>query len=194
MRPVTGQNGFYVVLMENLNNLPLPTTIPISTPSPGHIEELVSDMPALPNLATDQQPTKKWEVTTLRPRHREIMRRILEGANYVQISEAMGMHVQSIMLICTSPMFREELTKLEGEADFKVLKRAEELSNEALDTIRNLMRHARSESIRKASADSILDRAGYSKIEKKIVGVVGGEAVIRELGRLRRERVISEQS
>ena len=81
-----------------------------------------------------------------------------------------------------------------SSADFSVVRRAEELSNEALDTLKTLMRNARSEAIRKTSADSILDRAGYVKIEKRIVGIIGGEEVIRELGRRRRSAVAEEEN
>ena len=174
--------------MDNLNNLPSEFT-PITEPTPGHLEELIEVMPPTPALVDSKVPAKRWEVTKVMPRHREIMRRVLEGATYVQIAAAMGLHVQSIMLICTSPLFRGELEKLEESADFSVVKRAEELSNEALDTLKTLMRNARSEAIRKTSADSILDRAGYVKIEKRIVGIIGGEEVIRELGRRRRSQV-----
>ena len=61
------------------------------------------------------------------------------------------------------------------------------MANEALDVLKVLMRNARSESIRKVSADSILDRAGYAKVEKKLIGIVSGEDVIKELNRRRRE-------
>ena len=174
--------------MDNLNNLPSEFA-PIGEGEPGAINDLLDTLPPPEKLADDKVPAKRWEVTKVMPRHREIMRRILEGATYVQISAAMGLHVQTIMLICTSPLFRGELEKLEESADFSVVKRAEELSNEALDTLKVLMRNARSEAIRKTSADSILDRAGYVKIEKRIIGIVGGEEVIRELGRRRRSAV-----
>ena len=179
--------------MDNLNHLPTEFT-PIAEPTPGHLEELIEIMPPPAVLADEKVPAKRWEVSKIMPRHREIMRRVLEGATYVQIAQAMGLHVQSIMLICTSPLFRGELAKLEESADFSVVRRAEELSNEALDTLKTLMRNARSEAIRKTSADSILDRAGYVKIEKRIVGIIGGEEVIRELGRRRRSAVAEEEN
>ena len=174
--------------MDNLNNLPSDFA-PIGEGEPGAINDLLEILPPPEKLADDKIPAKRWQISKVMPRHREIMRRVLEGATYVQIAAAMGLHVQSVMLICTSPLFRGELEKLEQDADFSVVKRAEELSNEALDTLKVLMRNARSEAIRKTSADSILDRAGYVKIEKRIIGIVGGEEVIRELGRRRRAQV-----
>ncbi len=178
--------------MDNLNTLPSEFT-PIAEPTPGAINDLIDILPPPDKLVDSKVPAKRWEITKVMPRHREIMRRVLEGATYVQIAQAMGLHVQSVMLICTSPLFRGELEKLEESADFSVVKRAEELSNEALDTLKTLMRNARSEAIRKTSADSILDRAGYVKIEKRIIGIVGGEEVIRELGRRRRSQVAAEE-
>ena len=61
------------------------------------------------------------------------------------------------------------------------------MANEALDRIKTLMRSARSEFLQKQCAERILDTAGYSKVERKIVGIVTGEDVIRELNKRRRE-------
>ena len=163
-----------------------------SSPTIGHLEELISDMPVagLPaevETARNGNGNGKWEPKQLTPRHREIMRRLLEGAHKNTIAEEMGITPQAVIIISTSQLFREELAKMETEADFQVIKRAEDLSNEALDTLKNLMRFARSEAMKARAADSILDRAGYSKVEKKIIGVVSGEEVIRELNRRRRE-------
>jgi hypothetical protein len=152
------------------------------------LEDLLADMPPPGPAAEDEfKPSGRWEVSELRPRHREIMRRILEGATYVDIAVQMGIHVQTVMLIATSKLFREELIKLESQANSDVIRRAELMSNEALDVIKRLMRSARSEALQKSCADRILDTAGYAKVEKKLVGFVDGEAVIRELNRRRRE-------
>jgi hypothetical protein len=129
-----------------------------------------------------------WEPNKLMPRHREIMRRLLEGATYIEVAEEMGMHPVSIGLIARTAIFKSELAKLEAEADFNVIKRADQLSGEALDTLKMLMRKARSEGLRKSAADSILDRAGYGKVEKKAIVSVTGDDVIRELNRRRREQ------
>ena len=165
--------------VDNLNNTPL---VPATTPIPNNIEDLIPD-----NFPSAASTTQRWEVSKLTPRHREIMRRILEGATYIEIAQEMGLHTQTIMLVATSPLFRAALAEMESAADFSVIKRAESMANEALDVLKVLMRNARSESIRKVSADSILDRAGYAKVEKKLVGIVSGDAVIKELNRRRRE-------
>lgn len=162
----------------------------VGCPVPGHIDELLISLPS-PRLTAEQERSQaersRWEPKRLNSRHREIMRRILEGANEVTIAEEMGMSRVAVSLVITSQLFREELLKLEAKRDDGVIQRAETLSGEALDVLKTQMRSARSESVRNRAANDILDRAGYSKIEKKLVGVVNAEEVIRELNRQRRE-------
>ena len=171
----------------------MPGFTPATSAIPGELESLIPEAltskPVCAEAETSQTP-QKWEPQKLNARHREIMRRLLEGANYVTIAEEMGIHVQTVMLVSTSKMFVSELSKMESEADFTVIKRAENLSHEALDTLKNIMRFGKSDLARKSSADSILDRAGYAKVEKKLIGIVNGEDVIMELNRQRRESIL----
>lgn len=136
----------------------------------------------------------KWEPQSLNPRHREIMRRLLEGATNLEIAESMDISPQTIVLLRGSKLFCAELAKLEESADFNVVRRAEALSNEALDTLKAAMRRGGTAALKLRAAESILDRAGYGKIEKKVVGIVAGEAVIKEINRLRRERILGGQN
>lgn len=149
-----------------------------------------------PPTSAEEDPKSpgRWEPQALRPRHREIMRRLLEGSTYVEIAEALGITPQSIMLVATSKMFRAELQEMEKQLDYQVQKRAENLSNEALDKLKVLMRKARSEALQMSCADKILGIAGYSKIEKKLVGIVSGEEVIRELNKRRREQLLGHSN
>jgi hypothetical protein len=176
--PLTsGQNG---------SQHPSQSAQPVREPDEYHLEGLVGPPPQ----SADQEknpPPQKWEPDILRPRHREILRRILEGATYVEIAEAMGIHKQTVMLIATSKLFQQELHKLEAQLDFNIVSRADSMANEALDKIKTLMRSARSEFLQKQCAERILDTAGYSKVERKILGIVTGEDVIRELNKRKRE-------
>lgn len=181
--------------------------IPIgpSTPTPTNATEFSSLLEeiTLPLLKAEAENRKenrnshfqgevgKWEPKELKPRHREIMRRILEGATYLEIAEEMGLSQQSVMLVSSSAMFKEELAKLDSELNLNVIRRAEDLSNEALDKLKVLMRKARSEGLQAKCAESVLGIAGYSKIEKKQVSVISGDDVIRELNRRRREGEIN---
>lgn len=142
----------------------------------------------LPQAEVETAPSgERWEPQSLRPRHREIMRRVLEGASYVSIASEMGITPQSVMLVATSKMFRVELAKHEAAMDDNVVKRADQLSNEALDVVKFNMRLGRTEAIRQRAAERILDTAGYTKIERKLIGIVNGEDVIRELNKRKRE-------
>lgn len=153
-----------------------------------HIEGVIDNLNLVGQTAEQEKTPGKWEPQKLNPRHREIMRRILEGATYTDIAASMGIHKQTVMLVATSQMFKSELEKMESTLDYNVIQRADEMSNEALDKVKELMRNARSQQLQFTAACRMLDTGGYSKIEKKIVGVVSGEDVIRELNKRRREK------
>src|SRR5678809_704375 len=80
----------------------------VREPDEYHLDDLVKDQLSTANkelpgpLSAEAQKqlesNQKWEPSVLRPRHREILRRILEGATYVEIAEAMGIHKQTVML------------------------------------------------------------------------------------------------
>ena len=106
----------------------------------------------------------------------------------MDIARQIGIGPQWLSVIINSPLFREELERMVEERDFAVSNRLESLSNEALDTIRDLMRDSRSDRLKLHAAEDILDRAGYSKIEKKMGLLVDAEAVIRELNHRKAER------
>lgn len=182
--------------MENLNALdPFhPDNMPVREPDNHHLDQIITDNNApapqsaeLENAQKYAQPEGRWEPDVLKPRHREILRRVFEGANYQEIADAMGIHKQTVMLVATSKLFQAELHKLESRADYVIVSRADSMANEALDKIKTLMRSARSEFLQKQCAERILDTAGYSKVERKILGIVTGEDVIRELNKRKRE-------
>jgi DNA-binding NarL/FixJ family response regulator len=180
---------------------------PVAGPITGQLEVLLGGLPGtgIPPEQENKQhkwqsrsgtydvPGQRWEPTKLNSRHREIMRRILEGSSYAEIAAQMGLHAHTVTIIATSQMFREELAKLEQNADFEVIKRAETLSNEALDVLKVNMRSAQKAADRNKAAIEILGIGGYSKIEKKVVGVVNGEEVIKKLNEIRRQRIMGDQ-
>ena len=172
-RPVTGQNGSDQVIPADQS--PIEVLLPEAF---------------LPQAEVETAPDgTRWEPQSLRPRHREIMRRVLEGASYISIAQEMGITPQSVMLVATSKLFRSELAKHEAAMDDNVVKRADQLSNEALDVVKFNMRLGRTEAIRQRAAERILDTAGYTKIERKLIGIVNGEDVIRELNKRKREKM-----
>ena len=169
-------------------------SVGISCPDSGQIESLLTEanLTAEGSFELPQPKHLQWEPKSLNPRHREIMRRLLEGASNLEIAQEMSISSQVIVLLRASKLFQGELEKMESAADFNVIKRAETLSNEALDVLKVTMRQGKTEALKLRAADSILDRAGYGKIEKRVVGIVDGEAVIKEINRLRRERILGD--
>ena len=76
---------------------------------------------------------------SLNGKHREVMRRLGEGATQMQIAEQMGVSLDALSLICNSPLFRDELDKVLEKKAYEVADRLEDLANEALGNIKNLM-------------------------------------------------------
>lgn len=167
----------------------------MDSPSPTIVRQAITELVEglkVPEKPAEQETKEartpaKWEPLKLNGRHRQMMRMILEGGTYDEIAATLGMSTQAVMLVANSDIFKTELVKLEAECDWQVIRRAEEMSNEALSVLRDNMRRARSEALRASCAEKILGIAGYSKIEKKQVAVISGEDVIRELNRRRRE-------
>ena len=141
----------------------------------------------IPYSCQDEGKPPVLGVKHISPRHREIMRRVVEGARHTDIAAHMGMEPESISLIVNSPLVRAEIDKMMEERDEAVTSRLDNLSGEATDRIKNLMRNANSQMLQARMAESILDRAGYGKVDKKIVAVVGGDEVIKSLNRRRAE-------
>lgn len=185
---------------------PTATLSPLTEPIGGSLnsngQQLMAtllDEVARPAQTADEETdspytNKRWEASELKPRHREMMRRIVEGGTYEEIAADMGLSYQTVMLVCSSAIFKAELAIMEETLNLNVIRRAEELSNEALDKLKRLMRVARSESLQASCAEKVLGIAGYSKIEKKQIAVVSGEDVIKEMNRQRREASIARQS
>ena len=131
----------------------------------------------------DERQAPMTEITNLTPRHSEIMERLLERQALAAIGEQMGIAVPYLRVIIQSPLFRAELRRRRETRDRGILDRMEALSKESLDVLRYLMRNGLSEDTKFKCSIAILDRAGYSKLEKKVQIVADAETVIRELNR-----------
>jgi hypothetical protein len=120
----------------------------------------------------------------IRPIHREAIRRLVEGQSISQAARDLGLSRSYLNNLKNhDPLFIEELNKAYTGRELDVLKRIQVTSYEALDVVRELMREGKSENIRLQAAMTILDRAGYSKLEKRVSVVADAETVIRELNR-----------
>lgn len=114
----------------------------------------------------------------LSPRHKEIMRRMLLGQKQIDIAREMGMNQPSVSVIVNSTRFRQALAAMEGsieqlfvegivdkELNDPVRRRLHEVKEDAINEMVSLMQTAESETVRRASAADILDRAGYKPRE-----------------------------
>lgn len=126
------------------------------------------------------------EIEELSARNQEIMKRLLEGQNSRQISEALQLQPSTIRMITTSPMFKRELQKRRETEIRGIATRLEDLTPEAVDVLKDYMRQKGNyERQRLAAALEILDRAGYVKIQKQITVGINAEDVIKALARLK---------
>ena len=129
-------------------------------------------------------PTPGRSLEKLRPIHREAIRRLLEGQTVTQAAKDLGLSRRYLSdLKSNDPLFKAELEKGLVNKDEDVLKRIQLSSYEALDIVREIMRTSKSDAIRLQAAQTILDRAGYSKLEKRVSVVADAETIIRELNR-----------
>jgi hypothetical protein len=129
-------------------------------------------------------PQARGILQQLRPIHREAIRRLLEGQTVTQAAKDLGLSRRYLSdLKSNDPLFKAELEKGLVNRDEDVLKRIQLTSYEALDVVREIMRTSKSDAIRLTAAQTILDRAGYSKLEKRVSVVADAETIIRELNR-----------
>lgn len=128
--------------------------------------------------------THKPQLSQLRPIHREAIRRLLEGQTVTKAARDLGLsRVYLDDLKHNDPVFKEALEHGLVNKDDDILKRIQLTSYEALDVVRDIMRFGKTENTRLAAATTILDRAGYSKLEKRVSVIADAETIIRELNR-----------
>ena len=125
----------------------------------------------------------------LRPFHLEAIRRLIEGQLVKDVARDIGITATHLSFLKNNdPLFKEALERGMLNKEMDVLKRIQLTSFEALDVVRELMRTGRSENIRLQAAQTILDRAGYSKLEKRVSVIADAETIIRELNRRKAQR------
>ena len=135
-------------------------------------------------------------------RHRALMRRLLAGMTLREACEELGYSVSRASVIVNSPLFQEEMRRMQEEIDGKfveaegekihsdiVRRKLKNLAREAINTLEGCLGD-RSGSVRVSAAKEILDRAGYVKEEKGEVEVkvVPTPGLVEALKQLREER------
>ena len=112
---------------------------------------------------------------------REVMTRKLELETGESIMRNLGITQHTYYKIINGAAFQREYLEQCNSADRTIRARAESLSGEALDTVRDIMRDAVTPAYRLRAALEILDRAGYVKVEKRVNLTYDAEAVIKAL-------------
>ena len=118
----------------------------------------------------------KYGLGYIRPRHREIARRLISGQTQAEICDGIGMTEYRMSIIVNSPLFKIMLKQLEDERDANAVdigRDLREISPVALDVIERTMYKAKSEKLRFEAAESILDRAGHGAINRTTLDVKG---------------------
>lgn len=117
------------------------------------------------------QPRKAWQVTDMWDVHREIARRIALGQKNTIISEALNCTKEMVSMVRNSPVVREHTELIQAAADadtVDVARRIVEMAPKALDVLEEILEDEERASLalKARVAESILDRAGNSKIQK----------------------------
>lgn len=115
------------------------------------------------------ETVRKFGLSHIKPRHQEIARRIVLGQTQKEVCDALNISQPRMSVICASPLFKIEVKRLAELRDSGVIDIAQdlkEMSPGALETLERTMYRSGSERIQVHCAESILDRAGHSKINK----------------------------
>ena len=119
----------------------------------------------------DAQPDK------ITPRHRALMRRLVSGMSLTDACTDIGFSVSRASIIATSPLFQEEMKRMEGEVAREFAEAEAQrptdatrvvLSESSEKAARTLKGALDDEScmMRLSAAKDILDRTGYAKEDK----------------------------
>lgn len=112
---------------------------------------------------------KKYGLSAIKPRHTEIARRLVLGQTQSEIARDLNMTPARLSVICASPIFKIEYNRLKELRDagtVDISRELQEIAPGALEVIERTMYKGKTENIQFRAAESIMDRAGYSKINK----------------------------
>jgi hypothetical protein len=125
----------------------------------------------------------------MRPRHREIARRIVLGTPQHIICDTMGISSSRLSIIINSKLFQDELSRLENMREDGVrdiTKTLQELQPVALAVVEHTMYNGTTERMRFEAAESILDRGSTPKTTKSKVDI-GVDVHISHYERVKQE-------
>lgn len=134
----------------------------------------------LPSSAADMSrdllpalsPQKNYQPEKWTARHRKCVALEMAGLKNKEIAEIMGWSESKVSVTLNDDRAAVDRNELAGDIQEKVQDvhlRLQMISNEALDEVIDEMRHSSDENVRQRAAFSILDRAGYGKVNKHVV-------------------------
>lgn len=130
------------------------------------------------SMSRNPQPmspsVEQYSLSYIRPRHKEIARRLVLGQTQTEICRDLNMSTSRMSIICNSPLFKILVSKLEEERNqdtVDVGKQLREIAPNALEIVERTMYNGATESLKLKAAESILDRAGFSTINKAQIEV-----------------------
>lgn len=137
-------------------------------------------MCALAPTTTNNRPlarTNKYnQIECLQAKHREILRLRSIGMKETEIARHLGMHNQTVSLICTSALGRKQIDNLADGRDKAVMsgvdllgvtKRINELAPKAIERLAEIMADNNTDSkLLAAVSQDLLDRAGFAAVKK----------------------------
>lgn len=124
------------------------------------------------DLLPTLQKQKSWQADKWTARHRKVVALEMSGLKSQEIAQIMGYSEAKVSIILNDDRADIDRRELAGKIADRVQDthlRLQLLANEALDEIVDEMRSSADENVRQRAAFSILDRGGYSKINKTIV-------------------------
>lgn len=158
-------------------------------------EEIIGEIDK--NSLPDAVSSTTYQPDKLHDRTREMIRMRVMGLTYRDIGNVVGLSYQSVQNTLQFPSSREEITRLRAALDEEavdITKAIQDSLPEAVDIIVGVFNKDSDAPLplKMRAAESMLDRAGYGKIQKiqgKIahghIGVIGIEAIkkrAREIG------------
>ncbi len=138
------------------------------------------------------------------PRHRALMRLLVTGSTHKQAGEELDYTPGRLTIITNSPLFREEMAKMQAEYDKKFLEEVakREADKAASDPVKKILNEAKEKAaktyvgaldddkggVRLTAADAILNRTGYGKEEGIRVLVEPSQGLVDMLLRSKKEK------
>lgn len=149
---------------------------------------------ALPNkldYLPELDKVRSWQPENWGPRHRIVCQMIAAGFRNKEIAEALGYTEARVSQIRCDPRAHLDVTEFQqrmGDNIIDLNVRLKAHAVEALDEIVDELRNAEDPRIRQKAAFGILDRAGYTPINKSVV--LGAQIDARVAERM--ERTLNE--